>query len=609
MIKKPFNRRQFHGNMAKMRALRQKPRPARPSPNPPPPVARNVRQTRLTPPVVPATPFLFPPTTFKDADTMKLAGFLKVKDEILRAGNIYRVLRNIDSVCDCGVIADDASMDGTTELLEEFVSKRPSWRLLKIAPQDSSFEKELFVKQQMLRLVDQLRPDWVLWLDADEVLDAGGTANLRQWLASQKQPAPGYRFHYVNLWKFTNWARTDDGFDSGSYIKLWRYAPGLSFDTKLGTHHAQFPQQAMTEHVAPFEVIHYGNVGVNLRWKAIQYANGRGGVDRHIAFGHSPAESLASGVGFDRPDFSAASPQYQQVSSDVLPPHAEQQTGPRPAPFSLDHIKRIRSFGNLRNLPETFAVIVPAFNRATFLPKTLDSLLAQTYDKWVCFVLDDGSADNTTEVLQRYQELDPRIFYARYPVNRGGVAANEVGMGIACEVAEWWTRLGSDDWFGPRKLELDAWALRRHGACWGCYQVQRTDGDGTRLEEVCNRSLTPKTVRSTLFSGGFVVSWANVAVRTSVLREVRGRFGHFVDPRLRNMEDFLANAYIAAVTDFRWRGVVKGQFCDAETPGLQSEVLEAVWNDCTTGASGNLAQSAKDDVLTREVIAAIPGIK
>ena len=72
------------------------------------------------------------------------------------------------------------------------------------------------------------------------------------------------------------------------------------------------------------------------------------------------------------------------------------------------------------------------------------------------------------------------------------------------------------------------------------------------------------------------------------------------------MEDFLANAYIAAVTDFRWRGIVKGQLCDAEIPNLKSEVFEAVWNDCTTGASGNLAQSARDEVLTRQIISTIP---
>lgn len=581
-----------------------------PKPKTPAPPPQSVQPSTQPQPQSPAQPQLSswfrPATPWALGLSVKIAGFLKVKNEILRAGNIYRVLQNLDGICDCGVIADDASMDGTTELLEEFVSNRPNWRLLKITAQESSFEKELFVKQKMLQEVHSLRPDWILWLDADEVLDASGTAGLRRWLEQQREVPPGYRFHYVNLWKSTNWARIDDGFDKGSYIKLWRYSPDLTFNVKHGTHHPQFPQQALTEHVAPFKVIHYGNVGVNLRWKGIQYAGGRGGVDRHIAFGHAPSESLASGVGFDKPEFSVPNPQYREVASTVLPPGAESWPGPRPEPFSLNDIKRIRDFGSLCNLPETFAVIVPTFNRAAFLPKTLDSLLAQTYEKWVCFVLDDGSTDNTAEVLQRYQERDPRIFYARYPSNRGGVAANEIGMRIACEVAEWWTRLGSDDWFGPRKLELDAWALQRHGACWGCYQVQRTDGDGTRLQEVCNRSLTSKVVRSLLLSGGFVVSWANIAVRTSVLREVRRRFGHFVDPRLHNMEDFLANAYIATATDFRWRGVVKGQFCDAEASGLQSEVFEAVWNDCTTGASGNVAQSARDEVLTRQLIAEIP---
>src|SRR5574341_408774 len=262
---------------------------------------------------------------------MKIAGFLKAKDEIARAGNIYRALKNLDSVCDCGIVCDDGSMDGTTEALQEFVAARPSWRMLHIAPAVSSFDKELEVKQQMLQIIHQhIKPDWIFWLDADEVLDAKGTVELRQWLQQQEhQQAPGYRMHYTNLWRSTNWARTDDGFDAGSFIKLWRYQPNLAFEIKAGTHHNQFPAQAASNHVAPFEVIHYGNVGCNLKWKGIQYSNGRGGVDRHIAFGHTVQESLATGVGYDLSKYSIPDPQYREVPAGILPSGAESIPGPR----------------------------------------------------------------------------------------------------------------------------------------------------------------------------------------------------------------------------------------------------------------------------------------
>jgi hypothetical protein len=194
--------------------------------------------------------------------------------------------------------------------------------------------------------------------------------------------------------------------------------------------------------------------------------------------------------------------------------------------------------------------------------------------------------------MRDYQDRDPRIFYARYPTNRGGVAVNEIGMAMACEQTEFWSRLGSDDWFGPRKLELDADAFSRGAeAVWGPYYVSR----GGRLQERCSPRLPEGQANHQLLSGGFCASWVNVAVRTSALRKVRDKFGNFCDPRLRNMEDFLVNARIASVAEWKWRGGVEGE-------------CEAVWN-CLEGtsdpvsASANAAQTGRDGELTRALIA------
>ena len=57
--------------------------------------------------------------------------------------------------------------------------------------------------------------------------------------------------------------------------------------------------------------------------------------------------------------------------------------------------------GNLRGLEGWFTVVVPSFNRAKDLPRALNSLLAQRYEKWIAVVLDDGSTDGTADLAER----------------------------------------------------------------------------------------------------------------------------------------------------------------------------------------------------------------
>lgn len=547
-----------------------------------------------------------------------ICGFLKARNEIVIEGNIYRVVANMRRYCDTIVACDDASTDGTREFLQ---SEIPADQLVLVPPQEHDFTKELRWKQRMLEIVHRIQPYWVQWMDADEVYDRAGTDGLRAFLEGKlTAPEQAWSYHYSQLWRSSTWARTDAGFDDGWFLKSWKWSPDLEFEIREdgpygGLHHPQFPRQIMQAYHqglvgrAPFEQIHYGNYGSCLRWKCIRYWGGLGGVDRHLRF--------------ERAEYRAVDPCLLPDGAEqapVLPPAHHQanlalNTGlflpNRPRPFSPAEIERILALGNMRDLTETFTVVIPAYNRADTLDRALQSLLDQTYERWVAVVLDDGSIDETPALMRYWQDRDPRIFYARYPENRGGVAMNELGMSLSCEWTSWWTRLGSDDYFGPTKLARDAFALRDHDACFGAYQVLR---DG-QFMEVCNGPAPAADIREALLGKRFAVSWANCAVRTSVLQAVRARYGHFCDPRIRNMEDFLVNARIVRQSrGWVWRGMVDGMFvvnptaaeCRAIierfTARRAVDELEAVWTCVTTGASGNLLQSTKDENLTRELI-------
>ncbi len=97
------------------------------------------------------------------------------------------------------------------------------------------------------------------------------------------------------------------------------------------------------------------------------------------------------------------------------------------------------------------SIIIPTFNRATLLPRSLDSVLAQTVSDWEIVVIDDGSTDDTPAVTERYRaRLGDRLVRVRQP-NRGSSAARNVGLSVAR--GHYVAFLDSDDEFQPTKLE------------------------------------------------------------------------------------------------------------------------------------------------------------
>ena len=78
------------------------------------------------------------------------------------------------------------------------------------------------------------------------------------------------------------------------------------------------------------------------------------------------------------------------------------------------------------------SIIIPTYNRAHLIGETLNSVLAQTYLNWECIVVDDGSTDQTKEVVQAYAAEDTRFKYAQRPDERckGANACRNYGFEI-----------------------------------------------------------------------------------------------------------------------------------------------------------------------------------
>ena len=105
----------------------------------------------------------------------------------------------------------------------------------------------------------------------------------------------------------------------------------------------------------------------------------------------------------------------------------------------------------------TVSVILPTYNRARFLPEAFASIRAQTLTDWELIVVDDGSTDNTPELVAELSKSMPRpVRHIRHE-NRGAYGARNTGLDQAA--GRYLAFFDSDDLWRPHHLQDCAAAL------------------------------------------------------------------------------------------------------------------------------------------------------
>jgi len=208
------------------------------------------------------------------------------------------------------------------------------------------------------------------------------------------------------------------------------------------------------------------------------------------------------------------------------------------------------------------SVIVPAYNVERFLPATLESIIAQTFEDWECVVVDDASTDGTLTEAERLAAADPRIRVL--PVRHGGVsAARNAGMRASDPKAPYVTFMDADDVWIPGALDTLVGLLRENPDAIGAHGVADfIDESGRplqpgefaergrrrpaivngRLEEL---SLAAPTGFSTLIAGTAIFPPGLLLVR----REAYCRAGAF-DETLAAGEDWEMLVRLSRLGDF-----------------------------------------------------------
>lgn len=160
------------------------------------------------------------------------------------------------------------------------------------------------------------------------------------------------------------------------------------------------------------------------------------------------------------------------------------------------------------------SIIVPNYNSEKFIKETLDSVLAQTYQNWEMFVVDDCSTDGSVEIIRSYAEKDARIRLVLREKNSG--VANVRNAGIQLANGEYIALLDSDDVWTADKLARQVSLLQETGADLAYCSYDFIDENSTPLNKTFK---VPEKTNFKKMLGCNVIGCSTVIMKAKLFKE------------------------------------------------------------------------------------------
>ncbi|WP_407928613.1 glycosyltransferase family 2 protein [Alkalihalobacterium elongatum] len=169
----------------------------------------------------------------------------------------------------------------------------------------------------------------------------------------------------------------------------------------------------------------------------------------------------------------------------------------------------------MENSNPLISVITPAYNAEKFIEATIQSVQAQKYPHWEMVIVDDCSKDRTVEIIERYQQADPRIKLIQLQQNSGPAVARNTAIRNA--KGRYLAFLDSDDQWTPEKLARQLQFMQEQDIAFSFTQYEVVDEAGADTGKVIE---APEKVTYTDLLKNNVIGCLTVMVDTKKTGEV-----------------------------------------------------------------------------------------
>jgi len=187
------------------------------------------------------------------------------------------------------------------------------------------------------------------------------------------------------------------------------------------------------------------------------------------------------------------------------------------------------------------SIIIPTYNRASIIPRTLDSIVAQTFKDWECLVVDDHSTDYTKDVIKTYSEKDSRIKYLVNTRKKGAQGARNTGL--YASASPWISFFDSDNALYPEFLQSMVDGMDGESDVYKCFShvVDSETGETICVED----GVAEGDIHRALFDGKVYVDFNHIIIRKSKVLEIGG-----LDEDCPSLQEFDTNIRLSRIAKY-----------------------------------------------------------
>ena len=179
------------------------------------------------------------------------------------------------------------------------------------------------------------------------------------------------------------------------------------------------------------------------------------------------------------------------------------------------------------NTNTLISIVVPVYNAEKYLEETIKSIFLQGYPELEVILVDDCSTDGSADIIRRYQELYPNVYYHKLDVNSGVAIARNTAIELA--KGRFVAFVDSDDIWKPGKLEKQLSLFNEHPGCPFTY---------TAIDYIDENGKLLKNKRSLRESVTYNYVLRNTMIATSTVIIDRNVVPDVVMPNRRSAEDY-----------------------------------------------------------------------
>ena len=126
-----------------------------------------------------------------------------------------------------------------------------------------------------------------------------------------------------------------------------------------------------------------------------------------------------------------------------------------------------------------FSIVMPCYNSGTYIRQAINSVRGQTYQDWELLVVDDGSTDNSADIIKGMEQTDGRIKYLKTNAPSGSPIVPR-NIGVKNALGRYIAFLDSDDAWLPNKLERQMKMFEQYedmAICFSNYEKMTEQGE------------------------------------------------------------------------------------------------------------------------------------